>query len=257
VKFSLYNPVQSRMKDDCLALLRNREREALPHPDVLERILLRDDSVNDIYEDDTEEDVERKTNGRKLFQQMFDFYVEKLLMNVAGHHMWGYNAKYFEEVSKSLIPNTKLPRITASTEAFAILCYKNCWKKWNQHHRDEQAHIKSGAKGKFECPRWNRKRPDENLGYKPQYTDSAAAGQKKLGGWSREGLKEYNRLKHALLEERQKPGSAERFSREERACLLRLVLKRKIGDKKTTKNKNILYDEDDDFENNWIQEDNY
>jgi len=255
---SLPDPYIFEGKENCLALWQNRELKLLSDPFIFEGILKRDDRHNEIEDGDSEKEKQDKVYRRKVFNAVFDFYVERMLTNVAGVRMWGPEVKYFEEVSKSFIQNAnRLPRITASTEAFAILCYKNCWKKWNKMHKDMEQHKMAQRKGKFECPRFNKKKPDENCDYATIYTDSAT-GQKKLGGWNKEGLKEYNRLMRVLIEEREKPGAAQRFSEVERACIDRLVKKRKIvtGSGKINSKKK---DEDDDaeFEKLWIVEKNY
>jgi len=195
--------------------------EELPPPSLMEMILTRDASDFNVEESDNHHTTEAKKKARECFDVMFDFYVDRMLATVAGKKMWGPDIKYTEEVSKSLIPKIALPRITPSTEAFAVLVYSNCRNKWNQMHMDRKAHRENKeARGKFKCPRFNKK-TGENPEYATPFTDSAS-GQKKVGGYTDSGIDEFVRLQKMLVQEQQKPDAKDRFSMVERASILRL-----------------------------------
>jgi len=209
-----------------MALLTEKRVTELPDPVVFDNILTRDASSFDILDTDTKEQKEVKMKGLQLFELMFDFYVEKMLASCAGMQVWGPSVKYYEEVSQSLMPNSeKALRITASTEAFTVLIYKNCWKKWNAMHKSMQAFHQSNMPGKWACPRFNKKK-QENLEYETPYTDSAS-GQKKIGGYTNEGMQEYRRLKNIVMANRK--DQKERVSAVESASILRLQQKNHLS----------------------------
>ena len=200
----------------------------LPDPEVFDKILTRDTSSFVPLVTDTAEEAEIKRKGLEMFELMFDLYVEKMLASCAGSINWGPNVKYTEEVSKSLMPNseTKL-RITASTEAFTVLIYKNCWKKWNAMYESYSKFLTSKNPGKWVCLRYNKK-TKANPEYETPYTDSAA-GQKKTGGYTNEGIEEYRRLKKIVMTNRKENG--DQISYVEHACLQRLRAKNNMDAK--------------------------
>jgi hypothetical protein len=59
---------------------------------------------------------------RENRNQAFTFFVEFLLPQVIGRKVW------MEEMSSKNISKTV---ISASGEAFALLCLENMWKKWH------------------------------------------------------------------------------------------------------------------------------
>jgi len=72
----------------------------------------------------------------------------------------------------------------------------------------------------------SNKKKQENLEYETPYTDSAS-GQKKIGGYTNEGMQEYRRLKNIVMANRK--DQKERVSAVESASILRLQQKNHLG----------------------------
>lgn len=214
------------MKDSALTMLEEGRLTVLPNPAIFDKILARDDSEY------------ARGDDKKFFELMFDFFVGKMLAVTAGKIYWGATVKYKDEVSKSYITTkdgkSKL-RVPPSTEAFAVLCYKNCWNKWNAMFVDKKAHLNAKTGIKWVCPLYSKNKPTKNLAYKTEYTDSAL-GQPSKGGWSQEAMVEFVRLQKIVKDSRKAPGGADRFSRVEKACLERLR-KNNLQDNETKKPK--------------------
>lgn len=200
----------------------------LPDPAIFEKILTRDPSDWYLTEEEkatrargeSSVEIDEKLAKTTTFRFWFDFYVEKMLPTIAGSDLWN-DIKYSEPVSTCLVPGTKKSlRITTSTEAFTVLLYKNCYKKWNKMYRDYEAHKDSGSRTKWKCPRYHKEKfPDED--YKTPYTD-ATKGRQKEGGFNWQGMEEYNRLQCLVYDSREAPGGMDRFVRVEKRCLQRL-----------------------------------
>jgi len=90
---SLPDPYIFEGKENCLALWQNRELKLLSDPFIFEGILKRDDRHNEIEDGDSEKEKQDKVYRRKVFNAVFDFYVERMLTNVAGVRMWGPEVK--------------------------------------------------------------------------------------------------------------------------------------------------------------------
>lgn len=104
-------------------------------------------------------------------------------------------------------------RITASSEAVAVLLVKNNHSKWEAMYKHRNIDMNHG--GKF--PEWKKSAPTENVQFKTKYSDSNC-GQNKFGGWKIEGLHEFVRLCKVVKTARAKEFCAE----VEEACIERL-----------------------------------
>jgi hypothetical protein len=213
-----------------LKLLEEKRVTALPDPEIFELILTRDTQSFDLNDRDSAQEKQVKQNGLQMFNLMFDFYVEKMLASCAGSKVWGPNVKYSQEVSQCLMPNSdKALRITTSTEAFTVLIYKNCWKKWNAMHRGLKKFRDDNTPGTWVCPRYNKK-TKENPEYETPYTDQAT-GQKKIGGYTQQGMVEFMRLQQMVANSRR--DNKVRVAEVERASIQRLRDKNGLDSKNT------------------------
>ena len=120
-------------------------------------------------------------------EKIFDFHIDKLLPTVMGTNEWRPNVKCYYEISsakcrcdssKSLIP--------AGTEAFLVLLYENCHKKWVNWFPK----VKADKKYKVD-------RKDNTM--KAKYT-MQEGGQKEFTGWKKQGLQRFKKLKELILE---------------------------------------------------------
>ena len=103
----------------------------------------------------------------------YTFFVEHLLPRVAGVKGWK------EEMCTVLISNTKM---TASDEAFAVLCCENMWDKW---------HATGPAVSRHDRGRY-----------------TSGGSNRKFNGWSQEGLARYNELFEKAVINRNKKWTA-------------------------------------------------
>jgi len=236
---------QSQLRKECLTLLQRKHVDELPPPAIFQLILLRDDRAYRILEGDKKEVIENKEEAKGWFEFLLDFYVDRMLPAIAGVKMWGPDIRSQEEVSKSTFDGTN--RITASTEAFTVLVYMNCWKKWNAMHRDFENHRNSDEEGGWKCPRFNKKHPDVNPEYETPYTDSAS-GQRRCGGYTCGGMKRFFELQKMVVENRRT--HAKRIAIVDQACIQRLRKKRKVTPKKGVEDSTKKKDGEADFFDN-------
>ena len=216
--------VQAQMKDHTLKWLLIRQDEeadrassaktkprtmTLPTAEEMEKAASRDWTDLEYKVVDLEEGVEDNEENRKELQEtneegleraghqitrmekVFDLWVDVCLTAVAGCHGtsgFGHSIRCFEPVSTCLVANSdKALRITAGSEAFALLMYRNCVSKWNATHKFKMNKTKGPQ------PRYSKKNKEENLEWKPRYTDSAC-GQNKYGGWVKQAKDDYMQL---------------------------------------------------------------
>ncbi len=134
---------------------------------------------------------------------VFAWYWDDLLASVVGIQDWGPNIRHYTTITEAKVPHTdpyskpsshpeKL--ITRSQEAFAVVCYENCYAKWRAMHRYLEAHPGSKL---TEDPEY------KNGKYDGRYTDSRS-GQKTFSGWKQEGLDQFNLIQAQILESRTK-----------------------------------------------------
>ena len=96
----------------------------------------------------------------KLNHKAFIYFMEFVLPKIAGAKGW------WEEMCSNPLSGTK---ITPSDEAFALLCCKNMWDKWNADNSTTTSHHDQG-----------------------KYTSSGT--NRKYGGRSEQGLQWFNEL---------------------------------------------------------------
>ena len=96
----------------------------------------------------------------KLNNKAFIYFVEFILPKIAGAKGWQ------EEMCSNPLSDKK---ITPSDKAFALLCCKNMWDKWNADDNATTSHHNQG-----------------------KYTSSGT--NRKYGDWSEQGLRQFNEL---------------------------------------------------------------
>ncbi|KAL3909974.1 MAG: hypothetical protein SGARI_002343, partial [Bacillariaceae sp.] len=248
------NYVQSQMKEHVLGgwlgKLQEEENDrasaaktkpkiiSLPTAEEMEKAAFRDWSDLEFVEEELGQDVEDTEENRKELEErneaaqeqadrdiarmkkVFDLYVDVCLTAVAGcNGTSGFPpaVKCFEPVSTCQVANGGGSlRITAGSEAFALLMYRNCVSKWNQMH------IFKIKKVKGKQPRYSKKRDQDNILWKTRYTDPAC-GQNKYGGWVKQGKQDYMMLQKKFAALRK--DHAELCLAVETACCERLQVK--------------------------------
>ena len=184
------NYVQVELKKICLKWMVDNKTNKLFTVEDLEFAIKRDFSS---IQDDPEK--------LKYFHDLLDYYVDRMVPAVAGNTnaSFGRHTRHFEPLCTAEVPNcvekNKL-KVPPTTEAFILLLVKNCDIKWEAMNDWDVAQKHPGP-----YPRYMKSKPDKNLRWKTKYTDNAS-GQSKFGGWSKEGIKEFVRLKDMITEVR-------------------------------------------------------
>ena len=135
------------------------------------------------------------------------------------------NAKLFDKKKhlcqrinkiESINPHTREPILDmpSSTEAFAVVMYENCRKKWQHWHEWKQIPDNNNYEPEIcqKRPEGTAPDPPENRKFVCVEEDSdfgteyslPHVGQEQHGGWSEQGLKEFERLLKANKQARAK-----------------------------------------------------
>ncbi len=145
-------------------------------------------------------------------EEIFDFYVDVLLPKVALTENWDANHRHYQRVSAAHHQgNPTKMCVTVSTEAFLVLMFLNCHKKWE--------YLKT-------CKLESKKEDRSHEDYKSPYTE-VAKGQQKYGGWNLAGKKKFKELCILISEARKE----EWVPTVEEACLQRLRTKHKVEER--------------------------
>ena len=146
---------------------------------------------------------------------LLTFLIHVFLPQVVSPEKWGPDVRYKDRVSTCKVPDGPegALRITASSEAVAVLLVKNNHSKWEAMYKHRHINKNFGAK----MPAWKKTEEKENVEFKTKWSDSNC-GQNKFGGWKTEGMHEFVRLCNVV-----KTARANEFCAEvEEACIERL-----------------------------------
>ena len=201
-----------------MAWMEETGRTTLPDPEILRRhILTRDFSIYEPEEGDTEDELTKKAAGMALLEDLMDYYTEKLMPACAGAKLFNTKIRHFDAMSEVLMPNggEGQLRITAGTEAFAMLTYMNNKDKWEATFDWHAKNPNTTTK----CPRYSKTKPTENVKFKAKYSDSQT-GTPHWGGWSEEGRKLFGVLQREVLASRAE--NMERHIQRDKECVVRL-----------------------------------
>ena len=182
---------QSAMKDVCLAYMKDKGVDKLPPQDEILKILRRD---------------------KDLDKDLFIWWWTEYMPKAAGSaRVWTKQLYYFGRLCDHAPQNDKTKvYITPSTEAWGALLMDNCRKRW-----PKLMALKAKSSGKIMyCKNDNF---DNKVGFKhvnvasdPDFAGKYTKvdlGQRKYGGWSKEGLKYYTTLVKMNKEARAKPAT--------------------------------------------------
>jgi chemotaxis protein histidine kinase CheA len=195
----------------------------VPTVEEIEKVVIRDDKFL------------KTEKGKKVFQ----YYVDVLLMKVAGKEHWDKDIRYHATISNATHPRTPLGRemscITPEIEAFLYMVFLNCYKKWTYLADKKNEANHNGEKFVYDAK-------DPN--YVCEYTRSDA-GQQEWGGWTPEAREKFREYRGKNAEGRQKETTAAH----EQAVLTQLRIDNKLEGpnavKKTKKRKRAQLEEVD------------
>lgn len=146
---------------------------------------------------------------------LFDYYVDVLLVKVAGTDLWNRKYRHFCRLSTAVHSDTNQPCITPGTEAFLVLLFEGCEEKW---------------KYLAECKKEKKKHDRKNERCRCLFTNPEA-GQCPFGGWSKAGMKRFKELQELIKTSRQ----AAHVRDMENECIIRLADKHQQAHPSTKK----------------------
>jgi hypothetical protein len=190
------NYCQAEMKKNCLAYLKTLQEEMDKGGEVQVATLYMYDDLLIVVQRDWSD----LPFSKEKAMEIMCFYTDKLVPTIASAKMFGESIRHFEPLSSIEIPNSGGQlRVPPSTEAFTLLIYKNCQRKWEAMHKFL---VENRGQAPEKMPRWQKKTPEVNKEFKSLYSDQSS-GQNKYGGWSKEGLTVFIELKRLITGVRQ------------------------------------------------------
>jgi len=149
--------------------LKDGKGDTMPNVEEIQKIVLRDDM-------DDAADKDQKDRLCELFIE----YWRTLMPKVAGHWSWSPNKQEYYLLSYGKQDPTDSDSddlVSASDEAFLVVLWENSYKKW----------------ACLEAHRQNGTQPDPEDSRLVTPYSSSKSGQKKFGGWKKEGIQKYNK----------------------------------------------------------------
>ncbi len=160
------------------ALFKKEKGNTLPNLEEMKLIVMRDNM----------DDSADKNECAKL-TLLFIEHWRTLMPKVAGHWAWSPNKREYHLLSYGMQDPEDLESdylVSPSDEAFLLVLWENCYKKWT--YLDECRKTK-------EQP--NPKDPKMDTPY-----SSSKSGQKKFGGWTKEGIQKYDQYLKEIVQNR-------------------------------------------------------
>ena len=173
------NYVQQELRELMEEVFKENKEADYPDHEEIMCIIMREKLDSDTPRDEV-----------KLYEKKFDNYWNALIPKVAGHKNWGPSKRHYELMSFGLCTDEGVANgdglVTCSDEAFLAVLWENCFKKWRY---------------KAQCASQGKKPDDKHDDMKTPCTDSKG-GQKKCGGWNKEGIKRHSELKDMIQKNR-------------------------------------------------------
>ena len=208
------NYVQGELRDMMMKVFKDKKEEEFPNGEQMKKIVLRQK-----MDDETPE------AERKKYETLFDNTWRFLIPKVAGNKNFGPSRRYFGLLS-TMGDNKDGTNpgdegwddsecfVTASDEAFLLAVFVNCYQKWWYEES---------------CRRAGSEPNPEDRSMSTPFTNPKA-GQKKFGGWMREGITFYQNWAQKIKKNRIE--NAEYILGVEEAALVRIRKAEKVDDNK-------------------------
>ena len=127
-------------------------------------------------------------------KEAFLWFIGEFVESVTGRRTWG-KMKFSQTASQAKDPANGKLVVTVSDEALALLLFDNYSTKWFAQYDDLQNKGRS----------WDNRPPDEKMKRGTGKFTYQKNGQSEYGGWSKEGIAQYNRFWHLVKRSRQLP----------------------------------------------------
>jgi hypothetical protein len=162
---------------------RGRSGKRIPTVATLLQIIRRK-GLNYVIEDGDEGPTPENKTMVDGNREIFDWYVDELLVKVCGISMWGPNQKFYGNVSTWAPPgDPENPYISANSEAFVQLMFENCEVKWSYMLRCIKRKVAINDKSKkMDAYKFS----DKKSGHNP------------FGGWKDEGRQRFQELRKKI-----------------------------------------------------------
>lgn len=115
--------------------------------------------------------------------KMYSIMLKHFLPAIVGNVDWRVKSR---EIVMSAF-------VTASDEAFCLLCLENAWDHWNDLSEGKEAKDKFDKQNRDLVKQGLEPQSDENLARSCLYT-SGGSGLKESQGWNQEGIDRFNHL---------------------------------------------------------------
>ncbi len=172
------NYVHQELHTHMEAIFRKGEGSTMPNLEEMQQIVFRDN-----MDDECDKNVKDKLCA------LFIEYWRTLMPKVAGHWSWSPNKReyYLLSFGKQDREDPEADYLVSpSDEAFLVVLWENCYAKW--------AYLD-------ECRR-NGTQPDPKDPKMITPYSSSKSGQKKFGGWTKEGIEKYDKYLKDIVENR-------------------------------------------------------
>jgi hypothetical protein len=179
---------QNNLKKVCFSYMKAKKVSKMPKIDEFLKIIARDPDLD---------------------KELFIWWWTEFMPKASGSsRLWNKQVYCFGTLSSMAPPSTpNEPYITASTEAFGVLVLENCASRWPALlgvDKEGKAGVIQYTKRDMPDKKGsNRISTTRNPEFMGKYTRSDL-GQKKFGGWSKEGLQRFAELCKIAKEGRQK-----------------------------------------------------
>jgi hypothetical protein len=162
---------------------------------------------------------------------------DELISTGAGVYSWRPGIRHHQTISQAELPERKgVAAITVSTEAFTLLSYANCIKRWKKKWEHN--------KGSTERNRIPKKKGEKGtLDFMCEWSDPHC-GDGPFGGWKPKGIIRFHEY-CALV----KAGQAKKNCLElEQECLRRVRVRNNISDKNKKDKEDINEEKEQDVQ---------
>jgi hypothetical protein len=192
---SYRNYTQQEMREYFLKFFADNQEELLPEKDEMLQFALR--AGLRVQKEDADGNFSgpgSEPSDVELVHRLdkFEYYADGWVGKAAGQEHWARpTLKYYFRISE---------KVTASTEAFLVVMYENCYDKWT-------AQAKLIREGNFDTVAFTKaeRLREKTRGQQPLYPTpytTASSGQCMFGGFNKAGMKRYKEVKKLIEEAR-------------------------------------------------------
>jgi hypothetical protein len=167
---------------------------------------------------------------------IFDLYLT-MLSACAGSSTYGEKLRRTTPVSTAFASDGNFA-VTCGTEAMTLVMFDNCVDKWDHMYQYKHVDNKPGK-----LPKYSPKKHDETKQWKTKYSDSCS-GNSPYGGWSKEGIREFNKVTKEIQDLRE--NQADAILEVEKEAVKRFHAVYIVERKRKAQENGLIFDENED-----------